>query len=217
MTKIKHICFDLDGTLVKSDKTIYKTTINSLNQLGINYYLPENEFKGMIGQHFNDIFKHFKITVPDFENFIKVYKKNYFDYIDDSELYEDVLETLSDLKKNNIKVSLLTTKAQDQAEKIITHFNLDKYFNLVMGRRDGIPHKPSPEPLMLICKEINLDITETIMVGDTELDILCGKNAGSKTIAVTYGYQETEVLKSYRPDYLINSLSEINFILNTIH
>lgn len=214
MTKIKHICFDLDGTLVKSAKTIYKTTVNSLNQLGINYYLPEYEFNSMIGQHFKDIFEHFKITVPDFEYFIKVYKKNYFDFIDDSELYDDVPETLSALKGNNIKVSLLTTKAQDQAEKIITHFNLVKYFDLIMGRRDGIPHKPSPEPLMLICEEINLDTTETAMVGDTELDILCGKNAGSKTIAVTYGYRETEVLNSYKPDYLINSLSEINSILN---
>lgn len=214
MTKIKHACFDLDGTLVKSAKTIYNTTIHTLNQLSIQYNLPEVEFNKMIGQHFHDIFKNFEIVVPDFEYFIKIYKENYFDFINDSELYDGVAETLSYLHNNNIKVSLLTTKAQDQAEKIITHFSLDKYFDLIMGRRDGIPHKPSPEPLLMICNELNLKTSETIMIGDTELDILCGKNAGSKTCAVTFGYREVEILKSYNPDYLINSFSEINFIID---
>ncbi|AFH47736.1 Phosphoglycolate phosphatase [Ignavibacterium album JCM 16511] len=214
MTKIKHTCFDLDGTLIKSAKTIYNTTIHTLNQLGIQYDLPESEFNQMIGQHFLEIFKHFEIIVPDFEYFIKIYKENYFDFINDSELYDGVEEALSYLHNNNIKISLLTTKAQDQAEKIITHFNLNKYFDLIMGRRDGIPHKPAPEPLLMICNDLDIKTSETIMIGDTELDILCGKNAGSKTCAATFGYREVEILKSYNPDYLINSLSEINLILS---
>lgn len=214
MKKIKHACFDLDGTLVKSAKTIYNTTIRTLDQLDIHYNLPEAEFNKMIGQHFNEIFKNFDINIPDFEYFIKIYKKNYSEFMNDSQLYDGVEEALSFLKENNFKVSLLTTKAQDQAEKIITHFTLDKYFDLIMGRIDGIPHKPSAEPLLIICNELNVEPFETIMIGDTELDILCGKNAGTKTCAATFGYREIEVLKTYNPDYLINSLSEINLILS---
>ncbi len=214
MTKIEHVCFDLDGTLVRSGKTIYKTTISTLKQLGIDHILPEAEFNMMIGQHFKDIFSHFSIDVPDFDYFIRIYKNNYFDFMNESELYEGVKETLKFLKSNNIKVSLLTTKAQDQAEKIIAHFNIDKYFDLIVGRRDGIAHKPSPEPLLIICNELNIEPSQTLMVGDTELDILCGKSAGSKTCAVTFGYREPEVLKNYSPDYLINSLAEISQILD---
>lgn len=212
---IKHVCFDLDGTLVRSAKTIYKTTINTLARLGIKYTLPEEDFNKMIGQHFQDIFRHFKITVPDFEQFIKLYKKLYFDFMNDSELFDGVPETLSSLKLNKIKISLLTTKAQDQAEKIITHFNMENYFDLIMGRRDGIQHKPSPEPLLMICNELNIDVSQTLMVGDTELDILCGQHAGAKTCAVTFGYRETDILKSYKPDFLINSLPEINHLTNS--
>ncbi len=214
MTKINHVCFDLDGTLVKSAKTIYKTTIHSLDQLGINHYLPEAEFNNMIGQHFHDIFRHFAVNVPDFGYFIRIYKEKYFDFMDESELYDSVREALTFLKSKNIKVSLLTTKAQDQAEKIITHFKLDHYFDLIMGRRDGIPHKPSPEPLLMICNQLNTEASGTLMVGDTELDIQCGKSAGSKTCGVTFGYRETEVLKNYNPDFLISSLSEINLLLS---
>lgn len=209
MTEIKHICFDLDGTLVRSAQTIYKTTTKTLDELGIHYSLPEEKFNQMIGQHFKDIFEFFNIAVPDFEYFISVYKSNYFNFMDYSELYEGTRETLDKLKSLEMKITLLTTKAQDQAEKIISHFNLENYFDVLMGRRDGIPHKPSPEPLMMICDELNISTSETLMVGDTELDILCGKNANAKTCAATYGYRSSDLLNSFNPDYIIDSINGV--------
>jgi HAD superfamily hydrolase (TIGR01549 family) len=211
--KIKHICFDLDGTLINSAETIYKSTIKTFDDLNINYSLPEKEFYKMIGMHFVDIFNQFKIDVPDFEVFISHYKKNYFDFIDASKLYEEGLDVLRYLKENSFMISLLTTKAQDQTEKILNHFNLSEYFDLIMGRSNGIPHKPSPTPLLIICKKLNTSIDSTLMVGDTELDILCGKNANAKTVAVSYGYRSVEKLKSYQPDYLIESLTELKKII----
>lgn len=207
------MCFDLDGTLVDSGETIIKSTIASLVELEILYEFDRIKFKNMIGLHFNDIFKILGIDVPDFEKFIEVYKKRYFDFISDSELYAGVIDTLEYLKRKNIKVSLLTTKSQEQADRIIDHFNLRKYFSYVMGRRNGFAHKPSPEPLFSICREINTDTKNTLMIGDTELDIICGKNAGALTCAVLYGYRNEEQLKSYQPDYLLKNLNDLNKII----
>ncbi len=207
---IKHICFDLDGTLVKSDTTIYKATLKTLERLNIKAEIAEDKFIEMIGMHFNDIFKNFNLDVPDFQKFIGIYKKLYFDFIDESIVYPDVEDTLSFLKNGgNLKISLLTTKGQDQAEKIIDHFNLSKHFDFIMGRREGIAHKPSAEPLLFICNELEVDAKNTMIVGDTELDILCGKNAGAITCGVSYGYRTEESLKENNPDYLINDFSEI--------
>ena len=207
---IKHICFDLDGTLVKSHKTIYKTTLKALNDLKIpTVKLDEYLFYERIGLHFEDIFSELNIPVNDFETFINVYKNQYFDFIDESFLYQDVNETLENLKSQNILTSLLTTKGQEQAEKIINHFELRKYFDLVTGRRNGIAHKPSAEPLLFICSELNITPEETLMVGDTELDILCGKNAGSKTCAVTYGYRTKKALEEQEPDLIIDSITDL--------
>ena len=75
-----------------------------------------------------------------------------------------------------------------------------------MGRRDGLAHKPSPEPLLHICKELNVKPAETLMVGDTELDIQCGKSAGSKTCGVLYGYRTKIQLEKEKPDFLISGL-----------
>lgn len=206
---IKHCCFDLDGTLVDSNKTIYNSTAYALGKLGIDFNVSEDLFALKIGQHFVDIFNAFNIDVPDFEKFITIYKINYFEQMEYSKAYNGVEETLASLKDRNIKVSLLTTKIQDQADRIIDHFDLRKYFNLVMGRRDGIAHKPSPEPLLKICIDLAVDVKNTLMAGDTELDIQCGKNAGSYTCGVLYGYRTKELLEIEKPDFIIGDIREI--------
>lgn len=206
---ITHLCFDLDGTLVDSRDTILKSTKTALDQLNIPHSIPENIFTNMIGKHFVDIFEELKIGVTDFEEFISIYKALYFDFIDSSYLYNGVEETVEFLSKKNIKVSLLTTKGQDQAEKIIDHFKLRDSFDYLMGRRDGLAHKPSPDPLLYICKELQVKVAETLMIGDTELDIQCGKNAGSKTCGVLYGYRTKDQLEKEKPDFLISGLSEL--------
>jgi HAD superfamily hydrolase (TIGR01549 family) len=215
--KIDHICFDLDGTLVKSDRTIYKSTLKALEHLNINGSIDEKKFNEMIGMHFVDIFEVMKIDVPDFEEFIGIYKSHYFDFINESVLYPNIEETLSFIREEkDIKISLLTTKGQDQAEKIINYFYLDKFFDLIMGRREGIAHKPSAEPLLMICDELNVKSANTIMVGDTEIDIQCGKNAGAITCAVSYGFRSEETLINHKPDFIYNSVLELkNFLSDT--
>lgn len=210
---IKHICFDLDGTLVDSHKTIYNATIKSLQDLNISSKLDEEIFRKKIGMHFVDIFEEMKIPVKDFNEFIKIYKNNYFDFIHDSELYPFTESVLKSLKEDGYKISLLTTKAQDQAEKILKHFRISKYFNVIMGRRNGMLHKPSAEPLLLICKQLNVKLEESLIVGDTELDILCGKNASVKTCAITHGYRSQESILLYQPDFIINNLNELKNLL----
>jgi HAD superfamily hydrolase (TIGR01549 family) len=206
---VKHVCFDLDGTLVDSYSNILMATVKTLEVLGINSTFSEVEFYNRIGHHFADIFNELNIPVPDLEYFISIYKSIYFEYIDESRLYPGVTEVLENLKKNGIHVSLLTTKGQEQADRIIDHFNLRRYFSRVMGREPGTPVKPSPEPLLMICRELNVLPAESIMTGDTELDIMCGKNANVKTCSVTYGYRTREVLEKEKPDYIINRITEL--------
>ena len=204
-----HYCFDLDGTLIDSSLTIYKTTEFSLNKLGIEFNVSEENFALTIGKHFIDIFDEFSIKVNDFEEFITIYKNNYFNFIDFSIPYPEVENTFYQLKKRGAKISLLTTKMQEQAEKIVSHFSLANYFDLVMGRRNGIAHKPSPEPFLLICDELSVKPKDSLLVGDTELDIQCGKNAGSSTCGVLYGYRTRELIEKENPDFIADSIVDI--------
>lgn len=211
--RIKHICFDLDGTLVDSLNTIYNSTVKTLRQLDIRDDIKKEDFKLLIGHHFVDMFNALGIPVIDMDHFIDIYKKNYFSFIDESRLYPDAEEILLFLKEKNISISLLTTKVQEQAEKIVDHFKLQNHFDEIMGRRPGIPVKPDPKPLFEICKSLKVEPEETLIIGDTELDIVCGKNAGSLTCCVTYGYREKEKLLKVEADYYINSLSNLKALL----
>lgn len=204
-----HICFDLDGTVINSFPTIYKCTLRTLQHLNISDPLDEKGLYDMIGYHFLDIFEKLKIGVKDVEEFIDIYKTYYFDYIDDSVIYPGMYNALNFIKNRGIKISLLTTKAQDQADMIIDHFELRSFFNAVYGRRNGLDIKPAAEPLLAICKELNVLPSDTLMTGDSDLDIRCGKNAGTKTCAVTYGYRKPEILRKENPDYMIDDISEI--------
>lgn len=209
LNNMRHVCFDLDGTLIDSYMSIYKATIKTLEVLKIPGSFSNEDFYNRIGLHFLDIFNDLKIPVTDVEHFINIYKSFYFDFIDDSEPYPGVTEVLEYLRKKEIHVSLLTTKGQDQADKIIDHFYLRKYFSHVMGRRIGIPIKPSPEPLLMICSDLHVLPGESIIVGDTELDIRCGMGANVKTCSVTYGYRSKDVLEKENPDYIIDKITEL--------
>ncbi|MFZ1288724.1 MAG: HAD family hydrolase [Melioribacteraceae bacterium] len=210
---IECIIFDLDGTLVNSHENIYKAAVKTLEKLNLQTNVDREIFYNLLGHHFKDIFEGCNIYVPDVEHFIDEYKKIYFDFIDDSHLYENAEFLLEYLKSKKIKTGLLTTKAQDQAENISIHFDLKKYLDVIEGRKIGIAIKPAPDQFFKICKEVNVNPQNSLMVGDTELDILCGKNAGAKTAVVAYGYRKLEELKTYNPDFYINDLKEVLDIL----
>lgn len=209
LDNIQHVCFDLDGTLVDSFLTIYRTTVKTLEVLNIPGSFSKEDFCMRIGQHFEDIFRELNIPVTDVNYFIKVFRPYYFDFIDESKLYPGVTAVLDYLNNAGIYVSLLTTKGQAQADRIIDHFNLKQNFSLIMGVREGVEIKPLPGGLLMICKELNISPSHSLMIGDTELDIRCGIGAGAKTCGVSYGYRTRELLQAENPDFIIDQITEI--------
>jgi phosphoglycolate phosphatase/pyrophosphatase PpaX len=209
---IKHISFDLDGTIIDSIDTIYVSTIKTLQKLNISHKLTPAQFRKRVGYHFKDMFKDLNIPVIDFDEYLSIYKDYYFKLMDKSNIYPGVIETLQYLKEKGIKLSLCTTKLQIQADMVIDYFELRNYFSMILGRRDNLENKPSAQPLLFICSELKISPGVSLMVGDTELDIRCGKNAGSRTCAVSYGYRELKLIKEENPDYIINDITELKFL-----
>jgi len=207
--KIELVVFDLDGTLTDSGTTIFKAVKATLKQLGIKGEITWEKFSLKIGAHFKEMLAEFNITLDDFELFMSIYKSYYFEYINDTKFYDGVEDTIAALNKSGIKIALLTTKAQDQADKVIDFLNLRENFDMVTGRRPGLGIKPDAAPLLFICSELNIKPENTMMVGDSELDINCGKNAGAVSCAVSYGYRKKEDLMKENPDFIIDSAGEL--------
>lgn len=190
------VVFDMDGTLMRSDLTIYKTMLRTFEDYNIQTEIPYDKFKDFIGFHFKDIFDYFNVEVGNLKDFINIYKGYYFNYIDDTFFYDGVLEGLSIIKNKGYKTAILTTKAQDQLEKIIDHFQLNDKFDFLCGRREGWQIKPHPEPLLKICEYLKVNPHNTLMVGDTWLDVECANAAGANSCFVEYGYGKYTEIKS---------------------
>ena len=97
---ITTIVFDLDGTLMSSHETIYQATVKTLKECNYNVDMPEDQFYTKIGMHFEDLFRDFGFVVDDFDSFIAKYKSIYFEYIDLSIIYPNVIDTINYLYEN---------------------------------------------------------------------------------------------------------------------
>ncbi|AFK23240.1 HAD family hydrolase [Pyrococcus sp. ST04] len=119
-------------------------------------------------------------------------------------VYPDV-EALKELKKMGIKLAAVSNASQDNTELVLKAFNLLKYFDVVYGKDysylDGV--KPNPYLINKALKSLGVKKEEALLVGDSELDIRAGKNAGIKVVQIL------RERKYEGADYYINNLWEL--------
>jgi len=124
------------------------------------------------------------------------------------QLLPHVESTLKILKSKSIKLGLLTTTPKKPLKAVVERFSLNDYFDIMLAKED-VKNKPNPEGLERIIKKFKIRKDECIFVGDSPIDILTGKAAGVKTIAVSTGIANIEQLKEVKPDGIIPDLGKL--------
>jgi phosphoglycolate phosphatase len=126
--------------------------------------------------------------------------------------YPDARETLEALKA--LKMVIVTNKTEEISRKTLKAFNLDAYFDMIIGVDTIVERKPSPVPVMHVLSAFNLTPEEAIIVGDSEVDIRTGKASFVRTVAVTHGYGRIGFQEG--ADFVIDSLPElVDIVKNT--
>jgi phosphoglycolate phosphatase len=114
-----------------------------------------------------------------------------------SHLFEGMAELLADLERARVTWGVVTNKPVRYAEPIMQALGLAER-SAVLICPDHVTHsKPDPEPVLLACKQINIDPQAVIFVGDDRRDIESGRAAGTKTAAVRFGYIHPDDNPSY--------------------
>lgn len=109
-----------------------------------------------------------------------------------------------------VKLAILTSRDQHIVELFVRLTGLSHVFDKIVGTaRSPIPHKPSPEGLFIIARELGIEPKDAVMIGDTSMDVGAGKAAGMSTIAVTDGMGTRASLVESQPDYLLEQLPGI--------
>ena len=132
-----------------------------------------------------------------------------------------VFETLQYLKNQGFSLALVTSASKITTRALKKHFpDIYNKFDCIYTRNDVKLTKPNPDQILLALDNLNIEKDKAAMVGDFITDIMAGKGAGIKTIAILGEYPEVNrfPLESVEPHIIINDITEIpNILLQIFH
>lgn len=211
----EYILFDLDGTLTDSGEGITKSVQYALKSFGI-FVDNLKDLNKFIGPPLKDSFKrYYNFDDEKAELGLKKYREYFADKgIYENRLYDGIVEVLEELKKNNKKIILATSKPEIYAKQILEHFKIDHYFTFAAGSDFEETRVNKGEVISYAFKEAKiLDSSKVVMIGDREHDIIGAKENNIKCIGVLYGYGDVIELTQARADYIVKSPKELLDIL----
>ncbi|HHG74568.1 MAG TPA: HAD-IIIA family hydrolase [Persephonella sp.] len=209
--EVETFLFDLDGTLIDSSKDIATAVNYALEKLGRSP-IPEEEIIKHVGYGGRKLMEG--VLKTEDENLIKegvrLFREYYFkNPAQHTVLYPYAEELLIKLKKEGKKTGIVTNKYEDISREIIQKIGIQKLIDVVIGGDTTNKKKPEPEPVLFALEKLESFPDSSIMIGDSEADIQAGKNAGVKTVLVTYGFGKTDLALSFEPDFVIKSLKDL--------
>lgn len=203
---IKLCIFDFDGTLVDTREFILQAFEYTLEKSGLNIP-PREEILSKIGKPLNIDYQ--TITgLSNTEELCEIHRAFQNEHQDLVTLFPDVKDTLTELKKLGIKIVISTTRSKITSLASIEQVGILDYLDLVLSIEDISAPRPDPDCIRKSTERFSALPEQTLMIGDRAIDIEAGKNAGVKTIGVTYGSEGENISKS-NPDYTIGEFKQL--------
>lgn len=201
--KYKHIFFDLDGTLVDSAPDILATIATVLNDAGIT---PQALTTSLIGPPLEDIFRAVcpHLSPDEIHPLITTYRQMYrASMYPGSNVFTGIVPLLKDICAHEGRVYVATNKPLFVTKRLFDIKGLLPYFTDIICSDSVEGQRISKSRMMqLLLERHQLCREETLMVGDTVLDMLGAKEAGIASLAALYGYGDNEKLLASRPDFV---------------
>ena len=207
MTKL--IIFDLDGTLIDTRTDIANACNHALEQCGFPQRDIE-EYNMLVGRGIDNLFRGaMPASEVNEENvarmrslFVPYYNEHGCDW---TRPYDGIMDILEVLKDKGLHFAVASNKYQEGTQSLVEKF-FGKYdFVKILGQREGRPIKPDPQIVDEAMEGVpGIRKDEVIYVGDSNVDMETGINAGVRTIGVTWGFRTREELQAYSPHALID-------------
>lgn len=207
------VIFDLDGTLLHTLPGITYCINGALEATGLKPisedYVRDHVCYGTEYLAYNACKNPELVPL-----IIKFYSELCIEYAcEKTTLFDGILDLLTELKKREIKLAILTNKSNWRAELLYEKFFAKYEFDGVWGRTVNKPLKPDPTMLNELLDELLVHKSEAIMVGDGDTDVLVSKNAGVDFVGVTWGYCKKEKLESLgAKNFISNPLDLLKYV-----
>ncbi|MEG0614182.1 MAG: HAD family hydrolase [Oscillospiraceae bacterium] len=217
---IKLAIFDLDGTLVNSLDDLANATNYALkkhnyptHELAKYRYFVGDGVPMLIKRALPQEFSNDETVLAVKKDFSEYYNKN---YAIKTRPYDGILDLIKALKSDGIKIAVASNKPDNFTKEIVKIF-FKADFDFAQGNTEIIPKKPSPEIVFAAQNAIGATKSETVFVGDTNVDIYTAKAANVTSIGCLWGFREYNELSEARADYIISKPMEIYKIIKDIN
>lgn len=203
--------FDLDGTLLNTLEDLADSTNYIMRKFGY----PERTLKEVRCFVGNGIRKLLERSAPvgtpaeEIDRMFEQFKEYYGAHCaDKTKPYDGIMELLSDLKEQNIKLAVVSNKA-DYAVKALCEQYFCGYFDEAVGERTGIARKPAPDTVNEVLKNLQIEKSQAVYIGDSEVDVQTAQNAEMDCIAVDWGFRDREVLEEAGAETIVSTPAEV--------
>jgi phosphoglycolate phosphatase len=214
LRNIRLLIFDLDGTLVDSKKDLALSVKVMRERMGLGP-LPEDVVASYVGQGVAVLVRRAlgeQATGEEVEKATSIFLDYYrLHMLDNTGTYPGVREALEELRGK--KLAVLTNKPVNFSREILRRLNLADLFSSVYGGNSFAQKKPDPVGVKKLMSDMGVSAEETLMVGDSDTDVLTGRNAGVWTCGVTYGFG-AHTLEDTPPDLILGDLRDLPLLLD---
>jgi phosphoglycolate phosphatase len=205
------IIFDLDGTLIDSSRDLAISTNATREHFGL-VTLDAHIINSYVGNGAPTLIRRAMGTGSSDETVaqaLKYFLQYYREHsLENTKLYAGVQETLSDLRRENHVLGVLTNKPSRITVDILAALHVDEMFERVFGGDTFPAKKPDPVGILQMARETSTPLTEVLMVGDSKVDIQTARNARVCSCGVTWGFQP-ETFAEVPPDITIHTPREL--------
>ncbi len=211
--KLSCVLFDLDGTLVDTAPDLISCLNLALNVHGFDAATTEivkpfisHGAMAMINASQPSIDDLLKADILD--TMLSHYQDNIAEH---TVFFSGMADTLAAIEAQGLKWGVVTNKRERFTNPLMDALKLtDRAACIVSGDTTANP-KPHPEPMLLACKQADVNPQECVYIGDARHDITAGKNAQMKTLAALYGYiNPGDAPETWGADALIESPEQIS-------
>lgn len=203
----KYILFDFDGTLIDTNELII-LALNEAARKYIHRTLDREDLNAILGKYLEDQMK--QLSPEHYMKLMHFYKEFYKEHQDQmTKEFPGIKQMLKSLKNNGCKIAIVSAKGRSGIEHSLKKFKIDPYIDVIISASDVQNNKPHPEPALKALEALKADTEKALMIGDSPYDILCGKNAGIKSILVDWTIFPKQELLKLNPDYVIKTPDEL--------